>query len=195
MRVAFLQLFWGFLFIMVEIHIIIDIFADPIGYYMIFHGLNLIAKEYGKTNPARPISVVLLFLSIPTVFIMNTSSAFVDLSVQMTAWSIYEHAMGLAQLVLTFYVFKIMLHVADAIGNRELYSSTNLFFKWYIGISLATQVMSPFLMNLYHDVAMGFVIGTVLISLIINIIFLIYLYRFKKSGQENRLPGNENAKI
>ena len=80
--IPFKKLFWGFLFVFLEIHIIIDILPDPIGYFMIFSGLILLLKNIPDSKPGKHAmrwAQALIILSIPSVFLsQNEINQLVD---------------------------------------------------------------------------------------------------------------------
>ncbi|WP_404332506.1 hypothetical protein [Mesobacillus maritimus] len=60
---GFRKIFWGFILVFLEIHLlIIDILPDPIGYYLIFSGINLLNKHYGVSSKGKGFALGLVIL-------------------------------------------------------------------------------------------------------------------------------------
>jgi hypothetical protein len=182
MQQAFTKLFWGFLFILIEVHfLVIDILPDPVGYYLIYRGLAHLEDMIGEKNYSKHIAVSLVFISIPTIFVDQTKAIQTGFAMQLTGWSIYETLLSLAQLILTFYVFKILIKVAQYIGDRGLQATTDKIFRVYMIIMVTITFVEPFFMNMYGDVHDGNIIIAAITSLILDITFLVLLRKFRKS--------------
>src|SRR5687767_1975423 len=73
-REAFISIFWGLLFVVLDIRIgSIDwILPDFIGYILIFKGLTSLAPEHRGFRTARVLAVVMVFLSLPSLVEMGS---------------------------------------------------------------------------------------------------------------------------
>ncbi|MCF6136393.1 hypothetical protein [Pseudalkalibacillus berkeleyi] len=188
MKEAFSKLFWGFLFILIEIHFIwIDILADPIGYFLIYLGLAKLTEMFKIQNFSRVLAILLIVISLPTVFMDQTKNNGSSMS-GMIEWSMYEQALGLAKLVLTYFVLKVMLEVAKQIGNNDLQGVTLKFFKIYMPTMVIISFVQPFLMNMHSKMQIGVTLFSAIVSLILNIIFLVILRKFRKSEWLEKEP-------
>lgn len=182
MQKGFTKLFWGFLLILIEVHfLVIDILPDPVGYFLIYQGLNHLEDMFGEKNLSKPIAGSLVVISIPTIFIDQTKAIQTGFAMQLTGWSIYETFLSLAQLILTFYVFKILIKVARHIGDQELQATTDKIFRLYMIIMVTITFVQPFFMNMYGDVLSVIIIAAAITSLILDITFLVLLRKFRKS--------------
>ncbi|MGM7700398.1 hypothetical protein ACSVDE_01665 [Pseudalkalibacillus sp. Hm43] len=197
MNKTFKKLFWGFLFVLVEIHLfVIDILPDPIGYLFIYLGLLEIRDTYGKSNLSRPISMILLVVSVPTVFINQSNVNESALFMQLNGLEFYEYGLGLAKLVLTFYVFKLLVNVAEEIGDIELKQYTQKLFNIYIVLMLIFQIAHAFFMNMYGDLLAGAIIASAILSIVLDIFFLVLLRRFgKKEGRTGEGRSKETVQV
>ncbi|MDL4841177.1 hypothetical protein [Aquibacillus rhizosphaerae] len=177
MEFAFKRLFWGFIFILIEIHIfVIDILPEPIGYYFIASGLAWLLKEYPIAKKASNLAYVLIVVSIPTVFI--NQNAMNNVIVSLSGWSLYIIALNIAKLIIVFYVFKIMLLIAKACTHEFLYTNTTRIFTAYMVIMLLGELARSFGMNMSGII--GFIVVVSIIMLVLEIVFLMLLRKYSK---------------
>lgn len=74
-REAFIKIFWGLLFVVLDIRISsIDILPDFIGYILIVKGLTLLAPEHRGFRKARVLAIIMIFVSIPSLIEMKIDS-------------------------------------------------------------------------------------------------------------------------
>ncbi|HEX6098869.1 MAG TPA: hypothetical protein VF432_21315 [Thermoanaerobaculia bacterium] len=73
-RTAFSNIFWGLLFVVLDIRLgAIDlILPDFVGYILIFQGLTLLAPEHHAFRKARVLAAVMVFVSLPGFFGMGS---------------------------------------------------------------------------------------------------------------------------
>ncbi|MBM7571210.1 hypothetical protein [Aquibacillus albus] len=182
MRFAFTRIFWGFIFVLLEIHIVvIDVLPDPIGYFLIYYGLTSLSKEFPSEKKASNLAMVLLFLSIPTVFVQQTNAG---QSVQtfslLSGWSIYAWIVSIANIVLVFFIFQLLVEIVRKYGDEALIIRTSRIFKAYILIMLVIEIFNPFSVNLSPDFMIGISILFVILPLVMQIIFLVLLWSYRK---------------
>ncbi|WP_261129905.1 hypothetical protein [Bacillus sp. Marseille-Q3570] len=190
MREAFTKLFWGFLLVFIEIHIVaFDILPDPLGYFLIYLGLEKIGSAYKIKNESRLFATVMCAFSLPTVFIQQTNNEITGLTVNY-GWPIYMSALGIGKLILVFYVFKVMIHLARHYGDEAILKRTEMTFKIYIIAILIVTGIEPFLMNSGRDIGTGMGILLIVVSLIMEIVFLVLLHKFRNIEPE-RLEGQQ----
>ncbi|MCM3651395.1 hypothetical protein [Metabacillus litoralis] len=154
MNQAFNRIFWGYLFVLIEIHIIvIDILADPVGYYLIFSGITMLLKNFPIAHKARKLSFALIFISIPSVFIQQNAgiNQLEQLSF-LSGWSLYMIVLDLVKLILVFYIFQLIMTIVHKHADDGL--------LWIVLI-------------------------TIIISFIMEIVFLILLWSLRKVHHES----------
>ncbi|MCM3585861.1 hypothetical protein M3182_08905 [Mesobacillus maritimus] len=176
------QIFWGLIFILIEIHIIaFDLLADPIGYYLIFTGVSLLNDHFGFANKSNFISLVLLLVSIPTVFI---EKEVIQQMGTFSGWNIYQNAFEILNLVLVFFLFQLMLEVARVKGVSELSKRTMTTFKIYMGTMFLVLFSSTFAVNMTTDFLVPYELISVLLSLSMYIVFLLLVSKYSKLTDE-----------
>ncbi|KAB8125840.1 hypothetical protein F9U64_21540 [Gracilibacillus oryzae] len=179
MKDAFSKMFWGYILVLIEIHLfVIDILADPVGYFLIYLGINHLVNEFPIGHKAKNLAIVLILLSIPTVFVVNID-AFSSEPV-LSRWSIYGTVLSLLKLILIFYIFQLMMEIANSSSDPYLIGRTEKTFLTYIIIMALISISQPFTMNFSMDVHTTYVILTIVISLIMEVVLLVLLRRFMK---------------
>lgn len=178
MRNSYYKLFWGFLLVFIEIHIIaIDILPDPIGYYLIFTAFKELTSNHQTINKGKYVAISLIFLSIPSVFIQQNAS---ENTFDLSLWPAYTQIMSLLKLVLVFYVFTLLLDAASTKVCTESFKAVNRLFIIYMAVMLTYNITYPFMMNSSGDFKQGYSTVFLALSFIAEIMFLILLWRFHK---------------
>lgn len=155
MKSSFRKIFWGLMLILLEIHIVaIDILPDPLGYFLVFSGVSALEMKNNlrDSNKVKTMSLVLLFISIPTIFVQNTSNEVVS---PYSVWSMYMTGLGILKLVLVFYLLRFMVTIAQERGVVELVKRTMKTGKEYITAMLIVMLIESFLVNLPEGWATG----------------------------------------
>ena len=179
--IAFKKLFWGFLFVFLEVHIVIDILPEPIGYFMIFSGLVLLLKNIPDSKEGKYAmrwAQALIILSIPTVFISQNEIN--QLGNIPNLWGSYTFFLALLKIVLMFYVFQFMIQLATHVGADQLQNKTNSFMKVYLVGIIFISFLETFSINMISDIYTGVMVFYIVILLILEIYFLVLLWRFSK---------------
>jgi len=172
---GFRKIFWGLIFVFIEIHIIaIDILPDPVGYFLIYSGMNLVNNHFEVGSRGNFIALVLVYFSLPTVFLQNTSIE------QISGWFFYLSVMGIFNLVLAFYIFQIMVLFATERKENNLLRRTVTTFRVYMISMLLITFFEPFAMNMNLTEGTGYFAFSAAFGLMMNIIFLVLLSKFSK---------------
>ncbi|HYK71965.1 MAG TPA: hypothetical protein VEV44_02375, partial [Pseudoneobacillus sp.] len=133
-------------------------------------------------------SLILIILSIPTIFIQNSSINEIELVNPLNVWSIYMIFIGLCKLILVFFVFKLMLEIANENEDLNLIKRTTITFNIYIVVMLFNQIVQSFMMNMTRDILTALTLFMLISSFILEITFLVLLRKFR--NMENRNNGN-----
>lgn len=191
MRSAFSMIFWGFLLTLLEIHIqFIDILPDPVGYFLIFLGLRDLVEKYPSGKNAQVLAAILGVLSIPTVFI-NESGSTNPMETPFTTWWVYSEIMMITNLILIFFIFQLMLKIADDYQNESLETYTRKFFKVYIWTNIFLLIFNSFFINLPREVAITLTVISLVFFIIIEIMFLVLLRKYMKLDDTPPSPPEE----
>lgn len=172
---GFRKIFWGFIFVFIEIHIIaIDILPDPVGYFLIYTGMKLvnIHDEFGSGG--KFIAFGLVYFTLPTVFLQNTTIE------HISGWFIYMSVIGILNLVLAFYILQMMVLIATGRKENHLLRRTETSFKFYMISVMVITFFEPFALNMNLTEGTGYFMFSSLLGFIMNIIFLVLLSKFSK---------------
>lgn len=182
MHIHFKRIFWGFIFILLEFHLfVIDILPDPLGYYLIYSGIAALPPENRIGSKLKKLLFGLMIISIPTVFIqqnvnVNEFGSFVS----MALLDIYSFILEISKLVLVFYVFRLIMEVVTPIGDKFLVQRCSKTFKIYMPIMLLITMSHTFAMNLSTDAKLGYLFFTIPLGFIMEIMFLVLLWKLHK---------------
>jgi hypothetical protein len=186
LREAFQKIFWGWILVFIEIHIIaIDILPDPIGYFLIYSGLLLLIDHFDAGTKAKNMAALLMLVSIPTIFIQNGSVNQMGNGTFLSGWSIYLNMMGIFNLILAYFIFQLLIRVASQNGNQLLLNRTNSTFKLYMISMLVITFFQPFAMNFSRDLITIYIILSSVYGLILQIIFLILIRNFSRKDDSH----------
>ncbi|WLD91735.1 hypothetical protein [Alkalihalobacillus sp. AL-G] len=182
MSSSYRKIFWGFLLVLIEIHIIaIDLLPDPIGYYFIFSGISKIVEDYQFGKNAKNLSMFIIFISVPTVFLQQTTS--LNQFGQITAfsiWPMYMIVLGILKLILVFYVFQLLMKIVNNLGAESLIRRASNTFKIYMSVMFVLTIFQSFTMNLSNDLLIALSVVFVVLSLIMEISFLLLIRKIGK---------------
>lgn len=181
MEKALGQILYGAVFIFLAIRIGVDLLADPIGYLLIAAGCLKLSKEYTDGKIASTISMVLIFLSIPSVFI--------DFNlVESGPWYYYSNFLFAGEMVLTFYLFRMLKNIAEKAGRKDLADRTRRLFQIYIPASLLMLVLGAIGIILGSDYLEMLAFTLVILLLILNIAFIVLLVAFRRMARKKTPP-------
>jgi hypothetical protein len=86
---GFIPLFWGFLF-MFDFRVnTFDILPDFIGYILFFIGLSKLAHLHEVFRKARPVSAILIIISLPSIVEFQVTGVFILFSVVHIALDLF----------------------------------------------------------------------------------------------------------
>lgn len=158
--------------------------ADPIGYFLIAVGCYKIGEHFVDGKIAAYLSFGLLFLSFPTVFI--------DLNlVESGPWFYYGNMLFTGEIVLTFYLFRMLQSISESNGNSPLKERTQRLFNFYMPANLLMLAVTAFLIVFEIESIQFLAIVLLLILLGLNIAFLFLVNAFRKAVSDEKPPSIE----
>jgi len=178
MRVAFKYIIIGFLLILFDIHVFIDILPDPVGYLMIFIGTRKLEFKGSSTHPTSVVASILIFASLPTIFL---DAQFFSQQVSIGEWwGIYRNVLSLLDIILVYFLFQLIKDVVKTLNSFELIRKTEKMYKWYMIVMLTVLFIQPFLLNINGQAAIGLMLLVVACALITQISFIFFLRNIQK---------------
>ena len=173
MRVAFKYIIIGFLLILFDIHVFIDILPDPVGYLMIFIGTRKLDFKEFSMHPTSVVASILIFASLPTIFL---DAQFFAQQVSIGEWwGIYRNVLSLLDIILVYFLFQLIKDVVKTLNSFELTRKTEKMYKWYMIVMLTVLFIQPFLININGQAAIGLMLLVVACALITQISFIFFL--------------------
>lgn len=175
MRQGFKQLIIGFLFILLEVHVIVDILPDFIGYIFIYNGIKLIATQTNQPyEKLKNLCILLAVLSVPSFFLN-------DQTIPQIKWlEYYPILLSLIKILLMYYLFNFLGLVVKFLPAEEAIERTNRMYYWYMVVTLGALLVQSFLMNMPMNANALLLFIVMLASFIIEISFLVYLRNIQK---------------
>lgn len=181
---GFQKIFWGLFLVFFEFHVIVvDILPDPIGYYLVFSGLNILTNHFAvsKTQKNRNrFAIVLLVISIPTVFIANFSLEQMGNASVFSQWWLYINVIGLLNVILAYNIFELMMVITIKKGLSQLQKRTSNIFNIYMLSMILITFFQSFVMNMTRDWLTGYSIISAIIGFLLQLIFLALISHFSK---------------
>lgn len=177
MKKSLRQILYGYVLIFLAIRIGVDILADPVGYFLITLGCLKLGERYIDGKKAAYIAITMIFLSVPSVFI--------DFNLVETGpWYYYSNGLFAGELIMTFYLFRLLKLLAEALGETDLKDRTQFLYNIYIPASLLMLGLAAFYTATEMRSMEEVFFVLVLILLILNIAFILLLNAFRKAAKD-----------
>lgn len=175
MKAALNLLFWGLLFTMIrlELGVDFDLLPEPIGYLLIALGSFTLGKSISQASIASMLASLMIFISIPTISIdMN--------KITHGPWQIYGHLLLILQLILIFFIFTSLTELVKVMKNKAMQDRTQGLFSLYMVLHLTILALLSFSGNLPDDFVSSVINFLSIVSLIMNIAFLVLIRTIRK---------------
>lgn len=168
MKTALNLLFWGLLFVMLRIDIVIDLFPDPIGHLLIALGCFKLQDKFPVAQRAGTFATIMIFISIP-MFFVNADQAI------GFGWHIYSMALLILNLILVYFIFSVLKVIVNNYDNKALINRTYKTFNFYMSLSLIQLAFLSFSINIHEDIALTIAFILAIAVFIMNIVFLVLI--------------------
>lgn len=179
MKGSLSQIFYGSVFIFIAIRVGVDLLADPIGYFLIAAGCFKLGEAFEDGKIAAYIASGMILFSMPSVVI--------DFNlVDSGPWYYYSNFLFTAELVMVFYLFRMLKEIAITTGEKALEGRTRILFNIYIPANLVMLGLGAVMAVIGSDNLEVLAILLVIALLILNIAFLILLNAFRNTVKEEK---------
>lgn len=179
-RLGFKYMIIGFLFVLLDIHILIDVLPDPVGYILIGSGIVKLAAGQPNAKKAEITAYIMMVLSIPTFFL--SGEVLHQMQSESIGWQSYGFAVSLVHLILVYFIFGMLLTEVEYLLHAEvLRVRVRKMMIIYMSIGLSTAFLQPFLLNIDENIALVLGIGIIVLSLIVQLAFLVHLRGLQKT--------------
>lgn len=174
MKTAINLLFLGYLFVFLRIQIGVDLFPDPFGYLLIALGSHRLEKNYPIAKKGRFLAAAMVLISFPTMFITEGEAI-------SFGWNAYTTALLFLNIILSYFIFSILINIAQDYGDKALIQRTEKTFTIYISFNLAVLAFLSFSMNVSGDFWASFTLMIMFASFIMEIVFLVLMRAVRRS--------------
>ncbi|OIJ14728.1 hypothetical protein BKP35_05805 [Anaerobacillus arseniciselenatis] len=176
-------IFWGLLFILIDIRIeIFDILPDFLGYTMIASGLGYLSASETLFEKARPFAFLLVFISLPD-FIGYWEFSYTDGTITVFPL-VYHLVVVILHLFLIYFVMEATYRLAKESGDECWAQATRVRWNYYAIIHLLYLAMSSFSLNTTLD---AFQLLYIIFAITIVIIEIVLIVFMKKTEGKQRL--------
>lgn len=186
-------IFWGLMLVFLDFRINnFDLLPDFLGFIIVLVGLMNLSSLSGAFIKAKPYAAVSLILSLPDLYNISFRSNYVP------GWFwIYIIVVGLISLyvniMLYFYIISGIKEVAAACGSRQHIERGDKIFTRVSVIRGLNYLAGPILL-LLGDAALIPMLALIIVSLVIEITFLVYLRNTYKTLNGREIgPYDANA--
>ncbi|HSO59067.1 MAG TPA: hypothetical protein VLQ66_12705 [Paenisporosarcina sp.] len=170
----------GFLLILLDIHIFIDVLPNPVGYLLIGVGIVKLGTGGLQAKKAAMTAYIMMVLSLPTVFL--SGEVLQHMQSASLGWVLYGFVTSIGDLILVYFVFRMILHEVEyPINQEENQNRVRKMMIIYMSIALSITFLQPFLLNMEQNAAMVLGIMCIVLFLIVHIAFLVLLRVLQKT--------------
>ncbi|KGR77242.1 hypothetical protein [Ureibacillus manganicus] len=173
---AFQKLFWGFLLIWIDVYVIVDVFADPIGYYLIYSGIKLLVREFPIAKKSEFLAMILVIISAPSLFIKQPPQPPTGFIYSAIDW--YYTIISFANFLLIYFIFQLIIAIASKCGKQTMVNWSKTIGITYFVIMFIIHLSSSFAINLRIDDYISF--AFLVAALIIHCVFLMLVDEARK---------------
>lgn len=171
MRNFFSKMLKGYVFIIIDINIGIDIIPDIIGYFIIASALAKLTTTKGA-NTARLLAII---LGVVSIFDMQIFQSFWSSAPSQISF-IFGVGMSLLILCFYYYIFAVSLHLLQQ-SPHMLYTKQVKYIM--LGSTWLTAVFPAIVLHVSENDLMLFAVVLLVVAFISLIVFIVYLYKMK----------------
>ncbi|RPF50611.1 hypothetical protein [Aquisalibacillus elongatus] len=171
MRKSILLIFWGLIIVFFDFRInSFDLLMNPLGYILVASGLNDFSQNYQPAKTAKAFTYILVVVSIPQIIID-------DATVISEYWNFYSSAVSILNIVLAYFIFLLLIELAQAYNQTELESRSKNTMKGYLITMILVTFVSTFAIN--FSSSLGLIIGLAIAGFIAQIVFIVLIFKFR----------------
>ncbi len=170
------KIFWGFLIVFINFYLfVINISPNTVGYFIAAAGLSRVNAQSSNFSKAKRWAILLGILSIPNIIKLDDW-----LKETPSIWSLsYSTIMGLFHMIVVLYILMGIIETTS--HNTRLQVGTRNFLKLYLAGSFLSLFFLPFILNVSDNTVTVITLGSAIISIVLEIIFLVLLQRYRSS--------------
>ncbi|MBM7582792.1 hypothetical protein JOD02_001661 [Caldicoprobacter guelmensis] len=174
---GFTQLYWGFLFIMLDFRIQgVDILPDIVGYIFFASGFRALASNSEYFNKASGLNIPMIILSIFSIYEKPVQGS--GININFGASGILGILIGVVSLILELsIVYYLFMGIKEMSNNvyQDIYEEADRRWSQYLMLQIA--VLLGFIVAFIPVVNFVYIIGVFVASIILMFIILGFLKR------------------
>lgn len=185
MAKALNKIFWGSLLVFLNFHINhFDILPDFLGYIIIFLGLTDLVSYSEHFSKAKSYVLILAAGSLPLIYQFEVNMA-EPIEMTANAYGLMAIYIGVAfvHLGFVYHFMRGLMDIAQENPFKPLEKKTRTFLRFYIILTLATQIVSMLILIPYA-LSIGLILAPLIlllaiVSFIVEIMLLVLIRQFR----------------
>jgi len=184
------KIFWGSLLVFFNFHINhFDILPNFLGYLFIYLGLTGLMSYSEQFSKAKTYVLILAVVSIPLIYqfevniteqVRITTNTYILMAIYLVV--------AFVQLGFVYHFMRGLLEIAQKAPFRPLEKKTGTVLRFYIILTLATQIISLliFIPDALDLLLAPIILVIAIVSFVVEIVLLVLIRQFRsKSLQED----------
>ena len=177
---ALSKFYWGFLFIMVDFRLNgIDLLPDIVGFILFAVGFGLLAAESDYFNQARKLNMVMIILSIFSIYEAPAQDGGIHIAPDWPLGLIIGICSLVFTLLVVYNLFMGVRELAERAGRHELAAEAEQRWKQFLILQVAGA--GAFLIIFIPPLAFIYIISLFVASIILTVLIMGFIKRCEQS--------------
>ncbi|MGG1636754.1 hypothetical protein [Paenibacillus sp. NRS-1760] len=180
------RLGWGLVIAMIDIRLgYFDLLPDIIGYLMVLSALQHLGSIHSAYKKAKYISIVLIILTIPVLFI-QTNVTITEFSSIPLAVHFYSQLLFILHILMAYWIFNGLIEMLKQDGAVQLLDTAISRRNTYLVFNILMVIIYPFLLNV-EDSWVMLLIAFGILLFIMELLFLRLPFRVSNVREKRSL--------
>lgn len=180
------RLGWGLVIAMIDIRLgYFDLLPDIIGYLMVLSALQQLGSIHPAYKKAKYISIVLIILTIPVLFI-QTNVTITEFSSIPLAVHLYSQLLFILHILMAYWIFNGLIEMLKQDGAVQLLDTAISRRNTYLVFNILMVIIYPFLLNV-EDSWVMLLIAFGILLFIMELLFLRLPFRISNVREKRSL--------
>lgn len=166
--------FWGYVFVWIQVDLVIDLLPTPIGYAFFIAGCNRLVQTYPQLKNARIVAIVGCIVTIPTIFINFEQIAAI--------WAYtYLLSITMIPLLFTFILLTVLQQYAEEVKKYALRDQIGKTLTAYSTVQLILLAVSSTNIYFSNETVLTIIAFMSIASIVFNIVLLTLLATIRRA--------------
>lgn len=180
------RLGWGLVISMIDIRLgYFNLLPDIIGYLMVLSALQHLGSIHPAYKKAKYISIVLIILTIPVLFI-QTNVTITEFSSIPLAVHFYSQLLFILHILMAYWIFNGLIEMLKQDGAVQLLDTAISRRNTYLVFNILNVIIYPFLLNI-EDSWVMLLIASGILLFIMELLFLRLPFRISNVREKRSL--------